>query len=449
MFANTGSLVSGGRTLIMNSNGPPGAAGDTDVILVNGCQGGGRIMYQNAGGALAELGSGGGGGQVPDPLNLVNDITSSTGDIVAVAGKVQAGDNLEAGTIGAPTVTINGVAGSVTASGNVTCATVGATAVDSTGAVRAGVVGQAAAVTLAATGAVSAIGDIVSSGGNVTAAGGGNVESSGDMRIGAAAATESILLDGNTAQVVIGRQNQGAGPGTGKLVTENIDIGRFGQTADTEIFSDAGGAGTQVRLTGTTAMSVLDATSQPLFGVQQTGAVFAAKPLFLQPGNFQMERYEVTKTNFEIQSGTVQGQSLFNSGSQGSTQWTRLSDSSAVSLPQGLYIMQIDQEANPPANCPITGFRAQMFYHNNGNSSLPIHNSLNVWATGSNLATAAQPGQPGTYILGSGRGAFGPEMHQFGGGLSVDNYCLFPSVSIPNPQVPTSLTITMTWVAPN
>lgn len=432
----------------MNSNGPAGGAGDTDVILVNGCQGGGRIMYQNAGGALAELG-GGGGGAVPDPLVLQNSITSVTGDLVATAGKVQARDNIEAGTVGAPTVTINGVAGSVTASGALTCSGVGTGFVDSTGGIRAGVVGAAAAITLAATGAVSAIGDIVSSGGNVTASGGGNVESSGDMRIGAAAATESILLDGSSAQVVIGRDNNGAGPGTGKLVTEKIDIGRFGQAADTEITSDVAGGGTRARLRAATDLQVLDATGQPLFGVQQTGAIFAAKPLFLQPGDFQMERYEVTKTNFEIQTGTVQGQSLFNSGSAGSTQWTRLSDSSVVSLPQGLYIMQLDQEANPPAGCPITGFRAQMFYHNNGNSTLAIQNSLNVWATGNNLTTVAAPGLPGSYTLGSGRGAFGPELHQFGGGVSVDNYCLFPSVTIPNPQVPTTLTITMTWVAPN
>tara|TARA_R110002012_G_scaffold4265_6_gene19574 strand:+ start:4506 stop:5846 length:1341 start_codon:yes stop_codon:yes gene_type:complete len=438
----SGIEVTNASQIYYNNNGP---ARDTTLNNPSG-----RIMYQGPGGAApVELGTGGGGGAVPDPLTLTNTITTTTGnflasagDIIATAGKVQAGDNVEAGTIGAPTVSLNGV------SGNVGCTSVTAATSVATPLITA-VSGAGSVIVNGATGAVSASGNITADGvratsGNLTADT-GDVEVGANARVGAAVGTQSILLNGTTADITIGRAVQGAGPGEGKLVTSKIDVGPVGGTADIEIFTDVGLAGTNVRIAANKALSVLDSGSQAIFGVQQAGAVFPVPPLFPYPGDFQFERYTITKTNFEIHDASVGGQSLFNSGASGTSNWTRLSDSTVMLLPQGLYIMQIDQEANPPLNCPITGFRAHMFYHNNGFSNLGIRNSLNVFASTVSLLQAAG----GAYVLGSGRGAQGPEVWQFGGGPSIDNYVVFPGVAVPSPQIATTLTVTMTWVAPN
>ncbi len=359
MFNNTGSLASQGRTLVMNQGGIGGPTvpdGNKDVVILNGCQGGGRIMYQNANGALSELGGGGGGGGGGDvylagsaqgdaPQTFTGPLNTFNQDVV-VGQKLTAEGDFEVGPTNNPTTTINAAgqlsAAQVTATGDVTGGTIVATN------------GVESIQLQGGSGNVAASGGFSAQGGNYVAIAGnfsanaGDVECGGNVRAGAAAATQSILLNGLTADITIGLANAGVGPGTGKLETEKIDIGLVGASADTEIFSDAGGGGTRLRMTAGKDINVLDSASQQVFGVNQTSAVFPSFPLYLpQSINFRPEVYEMTAASVEINGGqNINGgvslpqrnnSLLFSIGPAVGAQWVPVSGGGAVALPFGRY----------------------------------------------------------------------------------------------------------------
>jgi len=160
---------------------------------------------------------------------------------------------------------------------------------------------------------------------------------------------------------------------------------------------------------------------------------------------YQPDRYTQTATGIDIHPSSFAGNRLFGMP----TQWTRMSDNTNVTIPDGLYILDIKQTGGGGAGS-VTGLRCTTFY-NVDNGSL-VGNLTNLirsyYAT--KAITKTDPNNPPAqipYPIGSGTLADGPELLSFGAAGGIDVYLTFPGcTAIPTAAI--NFTMTLTTVMP-